>query len=161
MELALLFSYSSYWVSTCDSLLAGFQSTSISCICDWSWASFSCFLGGVPCHCTMHWLGALIMVGLYVHMYRAFRFTKTQVDHIYVIKSKHMKSESDLKDDGVKISPCRWLKCRRCCCLHSEAFRLYPRMVDLVDSLTAPLCCRDFLGIDLVIHLLSTLSTGV
>lgn len=52
MELVLLFSYSAYRVSMCDSRLAGFQSTFIFHICGWSWANFPCFLGGIPCHCT-------------------------------------------------------------------------------------------------------------
>lgn len=43
MELDVLFSYSPSWVSICDSLLAGFQSTPKFHLCSWYWASFSGF----------------------------------------------------------------------------------------------------------------------
>lgn len=43
----------------------------------------------------------------YMPTCRTFKFPKTQVGHIHVIKPKYIKSESDLKDHGQKTSLCR------------------------------------------------------
>lgn len=161
MELALLFSYSPSWVYLWQSL--GRISThfylSYWCL---ELSQLILLSGRSSLSLYMYWLWALIMVEPYMHMGRTFKFSKTQVGYIYSIKAKHIKPENDLADHCLKTLQFWWIK------YGDTVFgfllrhhRLYWRMVNLVDSLTATLCCRDFVGTDLITHLLSTLYMGV
>lgn len=105
----MLFSYSPSWVSICDSLLAGFQSTSIVSICGWSWASFSCSLGGVPCHCTHIGLELLYWQNNICIRVEHSSFLRLK----WVIAMSSNQSIFNLKATlTLKISLCRWVKPR-------------------------------------------------
>lgn len=76
----------------------------------------------------LYWLGTLAVVEQYMLTCGTFKFPKTQVDHIHVIKPKHIKSESDLKDHGLHISPYRWIKSRH------TAFSFWLRHTDIMEE---------------------------
>lgn len=76
----------------------------------------------------MDWLGAVVLVEQYIHMYRTSEFSKTQVDPICVIKWKCIQSESDLQDHGLKIAPSRWVKSR------DTNFAFFLRHTDFIEK---------------------------
>lgn len=157
MALALLFSYSVSQVSMCDSV----SRISIHFYPLYLWLELRPLLllsGWISLSLYMYWLGALVMVEWNMSMCRTFRFPKTQVHHIYVIKPKHKilkwPSRSQPENLTMRVSQIQ----AHCFFSLAQAHRLYWRMVNLVDSLTVTVWCRGIVGTDLITHLLSILS---
>lgn len=86
------------------------------------------FSGRTSLSLYMYWLGALAVVEQYMPTCGTVKFPKTQVDHIHVIKPKHVKSGSSLKDHGLKISRSKLVKSRH------AAFSFSLRHTDFIEE---------------------------